>query len=88
LGDAASLGGTPEVTLFGQRQQKFKLVDQEKPPVTSRQQVARADAKGDGAKGLGDGPCDGISLRHFVFVSTDIKPLLIAFPYRRMKRLY
>ena len=32
LGDAASLGRPPEMPLLGERQQKFKLVDQEQTP--------------------------------------------------------
>jgi hypothetical protein len=31
---------------------------------------------------------DGITLYHSIFISTDITTLLIAFRYRRMRRLY
>jgi hypothetical protein len=56
--------------------------------VSVGKQVARKVAPGDAAKSLTNEPSNGITLHHFICLSTDIKPLLIVFRYRRMRQLY
>jgi len=85
LCDAKGLRGAPEVTLLGQREQKFKLVDQEDPHdfrVTNTTVPPCEAAKSLGQLGF------AVLAAHFNFISLDIISLLIAFPYRHMGRLY
>jgi hypothetical protein len=74
------------VTFLGQREQKIKLVDQERPPRFQGNEYhgpACEDAKSPGLFAFAV-----VSAAHFIFISFDIISLLIAFPYRRMRRLY
>ena len=90
LGDAAGLGGAPEMTLLGQRQQKFKLVDQERNLRDNLEDTAITSTTADRRNNT---PKTASRLQHYpgihsIFKSTDFIFVLIAFPYRSMRQLY
>ena len=92
LGDAARLRGPSEMPFLGQRQQKFKLVDQEmRPtkltvrfgcPAVTNTTAAAASLR---PKAASDARGPGL---HWDFISPHFTGLLIAFPYRSMRQLY